>query len=192
MTESTTNERLSALESDIRNFDARLGSMERKSDENFAALRQSLATQKQPLTAFAGWAAVILTLVFAFGSPLMKADRDLLTRMKDMHANQGAQIDLLLNRELEDAYARGSSDQAFETLKEQIRSAINNRKDIDAKHISAQADLQRQIKNVEHALDNGLGRRIDEKIDSIKTDIDWLKKMSLFNDPGLLHEKNNN
>lgn len=173
---ASTNERLSALESDVRNFDLRLASMERKSDENFAALRNAISGQRQPITAFAGWAAVILSLVFAFGSPLMKADQDLLTRMKDMHSEQSAQIDLLLHRELEDAYSRGGSDQAFETLKEQIRSAIQNRKDIDAKHVAAQDELQRQIKVLEHSLDNGFSRRILEKTQDLRTDIEWLKE----------------
>lgn len=83
---------------------------------------------------------------------------------REMNERQQHRIDELLRRELENAELRGEARQTFATLREQIHAGIENRKDIDAKHAAAQAALSARIDEVDHALDNGLGRRIDEKI----------------------------
>lgn len=83
--------------------------------------------------------------------------------LKEQDTRTQQLLDLVSERELEDSYSRGQSDQKFETLQGAIRSAIENREDIDAKHIAAQESIRKKIDQVEHSLDNGLGRRIEEK-----------------------------
>lgn len=187
------HERLSAVEVDVHHLDQRLVSLANELRDGFSSMRRLIEGQRQPITAFAGWASVILALVYAFGSPLAQAD-----------SRHQARIDMLLQRELDDAETRGRYDQRFTTLEAQIEAAVINRKDIDAKHVAAteklQSDLeslslrvqrhqqdghplhvekqvqavkeqidrqQRRLEELAHVLDNGLGRRIDEKLGPI-------------------------
>lgn len=157
-------ERVSAVEVDIRHLQESLTSLSREQTQGFEEIRRALDSNKQPVTAYAGLGAVILSLVYAFGAPLHSADVRLQER-----------VDLLDAKALVDAQIRGEYKERFETVTEQVRSAIVNRKDQDSKHVAQQEDLrrqilalgkdlQRQINSVEHSLDNGLGRRIDEKL----------------------------
>ena len=161
--DSKTHERLSAVESDVRHLDARLGTLDRNMQENFAGLRNLLNQQKQPVTAFAGWASVILALVFAFGAPLKSADG----RLRD-------RIDFIERRELTDSYARGVSDQRFSTLEEHIDSAVVNRKELHNSLKQELYTLREQFNDLSHTLDSGLGRRITEKTEDIRSDIRWI------------------
>lgn len=167
--ESNSHERLSAVEVDVKHLDARLSTLDRNIQENFSNLRNLINQQKQPITAFAGWASVILALVFAFGAPLKSRDARLQSR-----------IDVFEVRELQNAYSRGQSDEKFNTLKEEIDSAVINRKDLHDKTISNILDLQRQINQINaqisHEFNNGFGKRVNEINAPILKDIEWLKK----------------
>lgn len=145
------HERLSAVEVDVRHLDERIGGLSREMQEGFSSLQRSISSQKQPLTAFAGWAAVVLSLVYAFVSPMNKTD----SRIED-------RLDKIEDRELNVAFERGVATQRFETLAADIDAAVANRKDIDEKHVQAQERLSQRIDEVQHSLDNGLGRRIQE------------------------------
>ena len=107
-------------------------------------------------------------------------------------------IAMLLDRELDDAETRGRFDERFLTLKESLDGSIKNRKDIDAKHVASAASLNQKINEVDirseqrhqtsmaaimslkddisHQIDNGLGRRIEEKTNGLSTDVEWLKQ----------------
>ena len=170
--EPLRSERLSAVERDVAHLDSQLTSLSRRVEQGFEDLQRALANQRQPITAFAGWASVILALVFAFGSPLMSTD----ARHRD-------RLDNLEVRERADAFSRGVAEQTFKTLEEKIDAAINNRKDIDAKHVARQHEIESRLSSLKdelsHTLDNGLGRRIDEKIGPIVERIIALERATL-------------
>lgn len=107
-------ERVSAVESDVRHIDERLGQLSRSLDEGISSIRSLVAAQRQPITAFAGWAAVILTLVFAFGAPLLDKDARLQKR-----------LDGVDNRAVDDAYVRGQYDEKLRTLRQDMERVQN-------------------------------------------------------------------
>jgi hypothetical protein len=154
---TTQSERLSAVERDVSHLDAQLSQLSREMQESFAGLRRAIELQRQPLTAFAGWAAIVLTLVAAVMWPQFEKDN-----------RHELRIDDLTQRELLDAYSRGASEQKFATLEADIEAAIHNRKDKDAAHKAANDRLSERIDEVQHSLDNGLGRRISEMQNPLK------------------------
>jgi hypothetical protein len=162
-----TDNIVSAHEVEIRHIYQTLDHLDSQFQQGFSQMSQQLEAlrhtmqddkreimdRKQPLTAFAGWAAVILSLGYAFGYPLMQRD----TRFEH-------RIDRIEARELLDAESRGMSNQMFATLNEKVDGSIANRKDLDAKHMAAQQSLSDRIDELSHSLDNGLGRRIGEML----------------------------
>ena len=98
------SERLSAVERDVSHLDERISSLARTVDEGFSGIHRALTSQKRPITEFAGWAAVILTLVGAILWPQIKMDerleRGFLTlaghhhEHEMQHSHVGSQVEL--------------------------------------------------------------------------------------------------
>ena len=135
-----------------------------KIDTLAESVRNINQDRKVPWGVIIGAIGVSVSLVTALGgaalAPLYMTDA--------YQANETRQnnelIAQLRKRELDDTYERGKSHEKFNTLEERINGAINNRKDIDEKHVAAQQKLGQRIDEVAHELDNGLGRRISEMV----------------------------
>jgi predicted nucleic acid-binding Zn-ribbon protein len=166
------NERLSAVERDVSHLDSQLAALSHEMQDGFIGLRRAIDAQRQPLTAFAGWAAVVLTLVAAVMWPQLEKD-----------SRHELRIDHLEKRELADAYSRGMAEQKFATLEADIDAAIANRKDKDDAHRQAGQRLSERIDEVQHSLDNGLGRRIKEMQDPLKERILALERSTFYDSP---------
>lgn len=171
-------ERIGSIESTIRHLEVKMKEKAQEDQQNYAALQKAIEKNKQPITAYAGLASVVLMLVFAYGAPLKDADSQLREDILRLRNQQ----DLLYQRELQDSFYRGVNEQTFETVKSQISSGINNRKDIDKKHVAAQHDLsrqisqnyretQREIEQIKKLINNGISRNVSENTNDIK----WLK-----------------
>lgn len=68
------SERLSAVEVDVRHLDERIDKLSRDLSHSFENLQNLIERQRQPITAFAGWAVFVLTLVGAVLYPQIQAD----------------------------------------------------------------------------------------------------------------------
>lgn len=147
---SNTEARLSAIEQDLKHL-----------FEQLDRLATGLQHSKQPITAFAGWAAVVLSLVFAFGAPLWQTDHRFQQLIDDIREREMARVS-------ENQKLIGQMLQQFKTLDATIESSIANRKAIDDKHQTAQERNFDAILKVERSLGNGLGERIREITEPLK------------------------
>lgn len=193
-----THDDLSRVE---ENFGRRVEKLEVKIDDGF----EKLARDKQPITAFAGWASVLLVIIGAILWPMLQQDakhslslkelkaeqvadafaRGVLTQrtnhIEDEQGRQDGQIIALRVNELRDAETRGTFEERFRTLDEAIKAAVVNRAD---KHdqLSLKLDgLSKELDTVRaqasHEINNGMGQRIEEKTNDLRADIEWLKAM---------------
>lgn len=131
--------------------------------EQFRDLREDMDKRKQPLTAFAGWAAVILTLVGAVLWPRLEADKMHFSAIQNLEANA-----------LDDARTRGIFEERFRTLNEGINSALTNRKDLHDQLTQKANSIEAELNNVRHELNNGIGNRMREIMAPVETDVNWL------------------
>lgn len=105
------------------------------------------------------------------------------TTLERDNARDTMRIDKLLDRELENSYLRGEAHQKFATLRADLEAAIQNRKDIDQKHVASEENLAKRIDEVRHSLDNGLGRRISEMLSPITERLIALERVAFKDAP---------
>lgn len=143
--------------------------------KSFDDIKNEIRASRQPFTAYAGVATVILTLVAAVLWPQLQADKRHSEAILALQANQ-----------LQDARTRGQFEEKFVTLREQVNAALVNRQDMHARLSDATSamagrldsvddELRSRIDQVAHSLDNGLGRRIDEKLAPVYTTLEMLR-----------------
>lgn len=70
----------------------------------------------------------------------------------------------------------GRYEERFKTLNTALESAISHRKDIDDKHVASVAHLQVQIEELKNSLDDGVGRRVEDKLLGVKENIKDLQR----------------
>jgi hypothetical protein len=131
-----------------------LQTVRREIHEDFSNFRHELINQLRELDAKlsnrtqTNWSVVIAAvsvgllvagMAAALVNTIISSEADaremMVADLNNYDQRSQARIDQLLDRELEDSYSRGSSEQRFKTLEAEIESAVNNRKDIDAKHV---------------------------------------------------------
>lgn len=76
-----TPERISAVERDVLHLNDAVQSLGHRFQDGFEELRDLIQNQRQPFTAFAGWASVMLILVGAVIYPLIQTEKKLETHL---------------------------------------------------------------------------------------------------------------
>jgi len=177
--EQRTGERLSAVERDVTHLGNEVRSLGRKMDEGLATLASSLdhrlsgivseiRSNRTPVAALSGWAAVILTLVGAVIWPQMRTDdrieagiEALSGEIRDHVSNGHGDDDHVLRREM-----RLLDEQIAATLEAVTDRSMERMTLLDGRQDEMLEALRRRIAVLEESTRNLSGH--DERIRSLE------------------------
>lgn len=149
------------IHNDLASFRDSFGEFQREVQQ--ALVRKNETNWTTILTAvsvaliLAGMAAALINSIISAESTQRQMAVDNLDLQDTRHQ---ARIDKLLDRELENAYYRGVSQEKFATIQSELDAAIKNRKDIDEKHVAGRQSLEAKIDDLDHQINNGLRGQI--------------------------------